>query len=77
MRGYGLMPVGGFLLRVWRQYSDFPEICGMIRATKAEDILERPVADRPPIYCWGFGRVLLIGDAVRIWLEGTRPEALG
>lgn len=48
-----------------QEYADFPEILGMIQATKAEDILERPVIDRPPIFKWAFGRVLLVGDAVR------------
>lgn len=48
-----------------QEYADFPEILGMIKATKAEDILERPVIDRPPIFKWAFGRVLLVGDAVR------------
>lgn len=60
-----------------QEYADFPEILGMIKATKADDILERPVIDRPPVYKWGFGRVLLIGDAVRVPLPLPSSSSLG
>lgn len=52
-----------------QEYKDFPEILPFIAATPAAAILERPVVDRAPVPKWGFmdGRVLLIGDAVRVY----------
>ncbi len=35
----------------------------IIEATPAEDIVERPILDRPPLNHWSKGRVTLLGDA--------------
>ncbi|MFN6568940.1 FAD-dependent monooxygenase [Dendronalium sp. ChiSLP03b] len=35
----------------------------ILKATNAEDIVERPICDRPPLQNWSQGRVTLLGDA--------------
>jgi len=55
-------------MKFWllEEFAEFPAACRLVSTTPPEDILERPVLDRPPIDKWAFGRVLLIGDAVGI-----------
>ena len=36
---------------------------GLVEATEAEQILEGPICDRPPLTRWSKGRVTLLGDA--------------
>ena len=36
---------------------------GLVEATQAEQILEGPICDRPPLTRWSKGRVTLLGDA--------------
>ena len=36
---------------------------GIVKATPAADIVERPISDRPPLRRWSHGRVTLLGDA--------------
>jgi salicylate hydroxylase len=50
--------------RVQEKFSDWAEpVQAIIQATNAEDIVERPICDRPPLQSWSQGRVTLLGDA--------------
>jgi 2-polyprenyl-6-methoxyphenol hydroxylase-like FAD-dependent oxidoreductase len=44
--------------KLW--HSPIPEL---IEATNGEAILKHEIVDRPPVRCWGQGRVTLLGDA--------------
>lgn len=50
--------------RVLERFAQWAEPVGaIIEATPAEDIVERPICDRPPLEHWSQGRVTLLGDA--------------
>jgi salicylate hydroxylase len=49
---------------VQEKFTDWAEpVQAIIEATNAEDIVERPICDRPPLSEWSRGRVTLLGDA--------------
>ncbi len=50
--------------RVLERFADWAEPVGaIVEATLADNIVERPICDRPPLQCWSRGRVVLLGDA--------------
>ncbi len=50
--------------RVLEIFAEWTEpVEAIIKATSAEDIVERPICDRTPLKCWSEGRVTLLGDA--------------
>lgn len=50
--------------RVLELFAEWVEpVEAIVKATPAEDIVERPICDRPPIPAWSKGRVTLLGDA--------------
>lgn len=50
--------------RVLNELADWGEpLQAMVEATEAEQILEGPICDRPPLTSWSQGRVTLLGDA--------------
>ncbi len=50
--------------RVLSELADWAEpIRALVEATQAEQIVEGPICDRPPLNCWSSGRVTLLGDA--------------
>lgn len=50
--------------RVLEIFAEWTEPVGAIlKATPAEDIVERPICDRTPLPRWSSGRVTLLGDA--------------
>ena len=50
--------------RVLEKYAGWGEpVQAIVEATDAEDIVERPIYDRPPLTSWSKGRVTLLGDA--------------
>jgi salicylate hydroxylase len=50
--------------RVLEQFAAWTEPVGaIIQATPADNIVERPICDRPPLQQWSKGRVTLLGDA--------------
>lgn len=50
--------------RVLERFADWAEPVGaIVEATLADDIVERPICDRPPLQRWSRGRVVLLGDA--------------
>ncbi|MBE9006918.1 FAD-dependent monooxygenase [Fortiea sp. LEGE XX443] len=49
---------------VQEKFANWAEpVQAIIKATNAEDIIERPICDRPPLSNWSQGRVTLLGDA--------------
>jgi salicylate hydroxylase len=51
-------------LRVLEKFAGWGEpVQAIVAATPAEDIVERPIWDRPPLHRWSQGRVTLLGDA--------------
>ena len=50
--------------RVLETYSGWADLVdAIIKATPAQDIVERTICDRPPVRTWTKGRVTLLGDA--------------
>ncbi len=50
--------------RVFEVFAGWAEpVQGIMEATDANDIVERPIYDRPPLPSWSQGRVTLLGDA--------------
>lgn len=50
--------------RVMETFAGWAEPVGeIVEATLADDIVERPIWDRPPLQSWSKGRVTLLGDA--------------
>ncbi|MBD2452320.1 FAD-dependent monooxygenase [Nostoc sp. FACHB-152] len=50
--------------RVLEIFADWGEpVQAIIQATDAENIVERPICDRPPLTRWSQGKVTLLGDA--------------
>jgi salicylate hydroxylase len=50
--------------RVLEVFAGWAEpVQGVVEATDANDIVERPIYDRPPLQTWSQGRVTLLGDA--------------
>ena len=50
--------------RVMETFAGWAEPVGeIVEATLADDIVERPIWDRPPLKSWSKGRVTLLGDA--------------
>lgn len=50
--------------RAIERFGDWAEPVGaIIEATPADNIVERPICDRPPLQRWSEGRVVLLGDA--------------
>ncbi len=50
--------------RVLQEFAGWAEpVEEIIQATDAEQIVERPICDRPPLTSWSQGRVTLLGDA--------------
>ena len=50
--------------RIQENFSGWAEpVQEILAATNAEDIVERPICDRPPLENWSQGRVTLLGDA--------------
>ncbi len=50
--------------RVLAAYAGWADLVeGIVTATPAADIVERPISDRPPLKRWSEGRVTLMGDA--------------
>ncbi len=50
--------------RIQQKFSGWAEpVQEILAATNAEDIVERPICDRPPLENWSQGRVTLLGDA--------------
>lgn len=50
--------------RALERFADWAEPVGaIIEATPADDIIERPICDRPPLQRWSRGKVVLLGDA--------------
>jgi zeaxanthin epoxidase len=49
------------LLRLFGHWC--PDVVDLIKATPEGDVLRRDIFDRPPIFSWGKGRVLLLGDS--------------
>lgn len=50
--------------RVLAAYAGWADLVeGIVRATPAADIVERPICDRPPLKRWSDGRLTLMGDA--------------
>jgi salicylate hydroxylase len=50
--------------RVLQIFAEWTEpVEAIIKATPADDIVERPICDRPPLQRWSKGRVTLLGDA--------------
>ncbi|OKH57283.1 FAD-dependent oxidoreductase [Scytonema sp. HK-05] len=50
--------------RVLNEVAEWEEsLRGLVDATEAEQILEGPICDRPPLAHWSKGRVTLLGDA--------------
>lgn len=50
--------------RVLERFADWAEPVGaIIEATPTDNIVERPICDRPPLKRWSEGRVVLLGDA--------------
>jgi len=49
------------LLRLFGHWC--PDVVDLIKATPEGDVLRRDIYDRPPIFSWGKGRVLLLGDS--------------
>ncbi len=49
------------VLKTYAGWADLVE--GIVKATPAEDIVERPISDRPPLRRWSHGRITLMGDA--------------
>ncbi|NDJ20916.1 NAD(P)-binding protein [Nostoc sp. B(2019)] len=50
--------------RVQEKFSGWAEpVQAIVKATDAEDIIERPISDRLPLQNWSQGRVTLLGDA--------------
>lgn len=52
---------GSNLLGIFGNWCD--GVVDLIRATPEEDILRRDIYDRPPIFTWSNGRVVLLGDS--------------
>ncbi|WGV27953.1 FAD-dependent oxidoreductase [Halotia branconii] len=51
-------------LRVLEKFAGWGEpVQAIVAATPAEDIVERPIWDRPPLHRWSQGTVTLLGDA--------------
>jgi salicylate hydroxylase len=51
-------------LPVLEIFADWAEpVREIVAATPNEDIVERPICDRPPLQLWSKGRVTLLGDA--------------
>ncbi len=50
--------------RVLEKFAGWGEpVQAIVAATPAEDIVERPIWDRPPLHRWSQGRVTILGDA--------------
>lgn len=50
--------------RVLEKYAGWAEpVQAIVEATDANQIVERPIVDRPPLQAWSKGRVTLLGDA--------------
>jgi salicylate hydroxylase len=50
--------------RVLKTYAGWASpVEAIVSATPPEDIIERPIVDRPPLPTWSQGRVTLLGDA--------------
>ncbi len=50
--------------RVLEKFAGWAEpVQAIVEQTDAEDIVERPISDRPPLLNWNVGRVVLLGDA--------------
>ena len=51
-------------VRVLETFAGWAEpVEAIVEATLADDIVERPICDRPPLEHWSQGRVALLGDA--------------
>ena len=53
--------VKALVLKTYSGWADLVE--EIVKATPAEDIVERPISDRPPLNRWAYGRIALLGDA--------------
>ncbi|GFR49452.1 hypothetical protein Agub_g11512 [Astrephomene gubernaculifera] len=51
----------GRLLEIFGHWNDY--VVDLIKATPEEDVLRRDIFDRPPIFTWAKGRVVLLGDS--------------
>ena len=50
--------------RVLETFAEWTEpVEAIVEDTPADDIVERPICDRPPLSAWSNGRVTLLGDA--------------
>lgn len=49
------------LLDIFGHWTD--QVVDLIKATPEEDVLRRDIYDRPPIFSWHKGRVVLLGDS--------------
>lgn len=50
--------------RVLAAYAGWADLVeGIVKATPAADIVERPISDRPPLKRWSEARITLMGDA--------------
>lgn len=49
------------LLKLFGHWND--NVVDLIKATPEEDVLRRDIYDRPPIFKWFEGRVVLLGDS--------------
>lgn len=50
--------------RVLEKFAGWAEpVQAIVEQTDAEDIVERPICDRPPLLNWSKGRITLLGDA--------------
>ncbi|MDZ7958090.1 MAG: FAD-dependent monooxygenase [Aulosira sp. DedQUE10] len=50
--------------RVFEVFAGWAEpVQAIVEATDANDIVERPIYDRPPLQSWSQGRITLLGDA--------------
>jgi hypothetical protein len=49
------------LLQIFGHWCD--AVTDLIKATPEDDILRRDIYDRPPIFTWTRGRVVLLGDS--------------
>lgn len=59
-----LIQTGDAKSRIQEKFGNWAEpVPAILKVTDTEDIVERPIYDRPPLQTWSQGRVTLLGDA--------------